>query len=158
MSQRQTGQPFAVRKERGIDSFRRSVRRGMRRGRGKNMLAAVLRGVAVSASITVIGVAAFALLLNWWDASDRAITAINQVIKFVSILAGVTSAMRGGEDGGSMRGACVGVLYMALGIVVYSLLMGQSPRLTAYMADLGMGFAAGGLFGMILTGRKSAQS
>ena len=34
-------------------------------------------------------------------------------------------------------------------------MMGQSPRLTAYLADLGMGLAAGGLFGMILTTRKT---
>ena len=108
---------------------------------------AVLRGVLVAAAITVIGVAAFALILNWWNASDRAITAVNQVVKFVSILAG--------ESGGAMRGACVGLLYMALGIACYALMMGQSPRLTAYLADLGMGLAAGGLFGMILTARKT---
>ena len=106
--------------------------------------------------LTVLGVVLFALLLNWWDASDRAITAINQVVKFVSILAGVTSALRAGEKGSAMRGACVGVLYMALGIACYCLLMGQSPKLTGYLADLGMGLAAGGLFGMILTARKSA--
>lgn len=53
-----------------------------------------------------------------------------------------------------MRGACVGLLYMALGIVCYALMMGQSPQLAAYLADLGMGLAAGGLFGMILTTRK----
>ena len=115
---------------------------------------AVLRGVLVAAAITIIGVAVFALILNWWNASDRAITAINQVVKFVSILAGVTTAMHAGESGGAMRGACVGLLYMALGIVCYALMMGQSPQLAAYLADLGMGLAAGGLFGMILTTRK----
>ena len=104
---------------------------------------------------TIIGVAIFALLLNWWNASDRTITAVNQVVKFVSILAGVTTAMRAGESGGALRGACVGVLYMALGIACYALMMGQSPQWTAYLADLGMGVAAGGLFGMILTTRKN---
>lgn len=148
-------EPFAPRKERGLDSFKRSMRRNMRRGKGKSALGAVLRGVLVAASITVLGVAAFALILNWWDASDRAITAINQVVKFVSILAGVTSAMGAGQSGGALRGACVGLLYMALGIVCYALMMGQSPQLTAYLADLGMGVAAGGLFGMILSARRS---
>ena len=66
------------------------MRRSMRRGRGSNALGAVLRGVLVAASLTVIAIVLFALVLNWWDASDRAITAINQVVKFVSILAGVT--------------------------------------------------------------------
>lgn len=144
-----------VRKERGLDSFRRSMRRSMRHTKGDHVLKAVLRGVVIGACVTVIGVAALALILNWWDASDRAITAINQVVKFAAILAGVTSAMEGGDRGGMMRGACVGLLYMAFGVVCYCLLMGQSPRLSAYLADLGMGLAAGGLFGMILTARKS---
>ena len=144
------------RRERGLDSFKRTMRRSARRARGGGTLSAVLRGVLVAAAVTVLGVVLFALLLNWWDVSDRAITAINQVVKFVSILAGVTSALRAGEKGSAMRGACVGVLYMALGIACYCLLMGQSPKLTGYLADLGMGIAAGGLFGMILTARKSA--
>ena len=144
------------RRERGLDSFKRTMRRSARRARGGGALSAVLRGVLVAAAVTVLGVVLFALLLNWWDASDRAITAINQVVKFVSILAGVTSALRAGEKGSAMRGACVGVLYMALGIACYCLLMGQSPKLTGYLADLGMGLAAGGLFGMILTSRRSA--
>jgi len=148
-------EPFAPRRERGLDSFKRTMRRNMRRGKGKSALGAVVRGVLVAASITVLGVAAFALILNWWDASDRAITAINQVVKFVSILAGVTSALGAGQTGGAMRGACVGLLYMALGIVCYALMMGQSPQLTGYLADLGMGIAAGGLFGMILSARRS---
>ena len=139
---------------RGVGSFKRTTRRSARRTE-KNAMFAVLRGVLVAAAITVIGVAVFALILNWWNASDRAITAVNQVVKFVSILAGVTTAMRAGESGGAMRGACVGLLYMALGIVCYALMMGQSPRLTAYLADLGMGLATGGLFGMILTARKT---
>ena len=144
------------RRERGLDSFKRTMRRSARRAKSGGSLGAVLRGVLVAAAVTVLGVVLFALLLNWWDASDRAITAINQVVKFVAILAGVTSALRAGEKGSAMRGACVGVLYMALGIACYCLLMGQSPKLTGYLADLGMGLAAGGLFGMILTARKSA--
>lgn len=149
-------QPFVQKKERGMDSFKRQMRRSMRRGKGKSALGSVVKGVLVGASITVIAIAAFALILNWWDASDRAITAINQVVKFVSILAGVTSALASGTEGGVMRGICVGLLYMALGIVCFCLLMGQVPEFSGYLADLGMGVASGGLFAMILTSRKNA--
>ena len=153
MEKQAGAQPFVQKKEHGIDSFKRQMRRSIRRGKGKSALGAVLRGVLVGASITVIAIAVFALVLNWWDASDGAITAINQVVKFVSILAGVTSALSSGTEGGVMRGICVGLLYMAQGIVCFCLLMGQSPKLTAYLADLGMGIASGGLFAMILTSR-----
>jgi len=146
-------QPFAQKRERGMDSFKRQMRRNMRRGKGKSALSSVIRGMLVSASITVIAIAVFALVLNWWDASDRAITAINQVVKFVSILAGVTSALSSGAEGGVTRGICVGFLYMLLGIVCFCLLMGQKPQIAAYLADLGMGVASGGLFAMILASR-----
>ena len=149
-------QAFIPKKDRGVDSFRRTMRRGMRRGRGKGALGAVLKGTLISACITVIAIALFALILNWWDASDRAITAINQVVKFVSILAGVVAAMSGDAQGGVLRGICVGLLYMALGIICYDLLMGRVPQMTGYMADLGMGIASGGLFGMILSSRGKA--
>ena len=144
-------QGFIQKKDRGMDSFKRSMRRSIRRGKGKGAWTAVLRGVLIASSMTVIAIAAFALILNWWDASDRAITAINQVVKFVSILAGVASALGSAGEGGALRGCCVGLLYMAAGIICYSLMMGSAPYAVGYMADLGMGIAAGGLFGMILT-------
>ena len=147
-------QAFIPKKDRGLDSFKRSVRRSVRRGRGKSALGAVIKGVLVGASITVIAIAIFALILNWWNASDRAITAINQVVKFVSILAGVVTALGADAQGGVMRGICVGFLYMWLGIICYCLLMGQNPEFSGYMADLGMGIASGGLFGMILGAKR----
>ena len=153
----QQGSAFTAKPQRGIDSFMRSARRGAkRRGKkGDNAVMAIIKGVLIGASITVIAVAVFALVLSWWDASDRAVTAINQVIKFVAILAAVTTATDGGQSGGMMRGAATGLAYMALGVACYCLLMGQGVRFTAYLADLGMGIAAGGLFAMILGGRKT---
>lgn len=155
MENKAQAQPFAPRRERGMDSFRRSMRRSMRRSGNIGGFSGVIRGVLVAASMTVIGVAVFALILSWWNASDRAVTAINQVVKFVSILAGVSSALNQSVRSGAMRGACVGVIYMVLGAVCHGLLMGTGVQLTPYLADLGMGVAAGGLFGMILTGRKA---
>lgn len=147
-------QPYVQKREKGMDSFRRSARRSIRKNRGKSACFCIVKGVVLAASVTVIAIALFAVILNWWDASDRAIMAINQVVKFAAILVGVSSALSGMKDSGVFRGACVGLLYMALGMVCYCLMMGQRPEMTAYLADLGMGLAGGGLFGMILTGRK----
>ena len=127
---------------RSVGSFKRTTRRSARKTE-RSAIFAVLRGVLVAAAITIIGVAVFALILNWWNASDRAITAINQVVKFVSILAGVTTAMHAGESGGAMRGACVGLLYMALGIVCYALMMGAEPAARRLSRRFGHGAGRG---------------
>ena len=63
-------------------------------------------------------------------------------------------AVTRGEKG-ALRGACVGALYMALGIALVIFLSGQSLSASAYAADLGMGIAAGGLFGMILSNLRA---
>ena len=52
--------------------------------------------------------------------------------------------------------AAVGLLYMALGVALYALLSGQQASATAYLADLGMGVAAGGVVGMILSNLSPA--
>ena len=65
MEKQAGAQPYMQKKERGIDSFKRQMRRNIRRGKGKSALGAVLRGVLVGASITVIAIAVFALVLNW---------------------------------------------------------------------------------------------
>ena len=40
---------------------------------------------------------------------------------------------------------------MAAGVALYALLSGQSAPMTAYLADLGMGVAGGGIVGLILS-------
>ena len=111
----------------------------------------ILRGVLVAAAVCAVLVAAFAWVLSLWHAGEGAVTAINQCIKFISIVAGVYACVGRGGEKGALYGACVGAVYMALGIAMYVFLSGQQLSVSAYAADLGMGVAAGGLFGMILS-------
>ena len=53
-----------------------------------------------------------------------------------------------------MRGALLGLIYMGLGVCLYALLSGQQLPLTAYLADLAMGVAGGGIAGMLIGNRK----
>ena len=55
---------------RSVGSFKRTTRRSARKTE-RSAIFAVLRGVLVAAAITIIGVAVFALILNWWNASDH---------------------------------------------------------------------------------------
>lgn len=117
-------------------------KRGMR-GVGKGLAACVLT--------TVAGVAVFALLMQWIRPSEGVVRIFNQVLKLGSIAVGVWVSTGVGGEGGLRRGAVIGLAYMAIGVAVYALLSGQQAPLTAYLADLGMGVAGGGIVGMILS-------
>lgn len=111
----------------------------------------ILKGLGTALLVTVIGVAVFALLMQWLRPSEGVVRVVNQVLKLVSVGAGVYAAVGRGCEGGLIKGALVGLLYMAVGVGVYALLSGQSAPVSAYLADLGMGVAGGGIVGMLLS-------
>ncbi len=111
----------------------------------------VLKGLGTAILVTVAGVAIFALLMQWLRPAEGMVRLINQVLKLVSIGAGVYVCVGRGCEGGLLKGALVGLLYMAIGVGVYALLSGQNAPVSAYLADLGMGVAGGGIVGMILS-------
>ena len=121
--------------------------RGKRRGKDLRLL----KGLLTAVGVTVAGVAIFALLMQWLRPTEGVVRVINQVMKLVSIGAGVWVAVGRGCEGGLLRGALVGLLYMAVGVGIYALLSGQGAPLSAYLADLAMGVAGGGIVGMILS-------
>ena len=111
----------------------------------------LVKGLAAAVLVTVAGVAIFALVMQWVKPTEDAVRVFNQVLKLVSIAVGVYVAVGRGGNGGLIRGAAVGLLYMAVGVALYAVLSGQQAPLTAYLADLGMGVAGGGIVGMILS-------
>ena len=111
----------------------------------------LLRGLGVSILTTLVGVALFSLLMQWVKPSDGVIRVFNQVLKLLSIALGVWSAVGRGGEKGLMRGAAVGLGYMALGVALYAILSGQQAAFSPYLADLAMGVAGGGIVGMILS-------
>ena len=111
----------------------------------------MLKGLFVAIGVTVAGVAIFALLMQWVRPTEGVVRIVNQVLKLVSIGAGVYAAVGKGCEGGLLKGALVGLLYMAIGVGLYALLSGQSAPASAYLADLAMGVAGGGIVGMILS-------
>ena len=111
----------------------------------------LLKGLGAALLVTVAGVAIFALIMQWVKPTENAVRIFNQALKLVSIAVGVFVAVGRGGDGGLIRGAGVGLLYMAVGVALYAVLSGQQAPLTAYLADLGMGVAGGGIVGMILS-------
>ena len=122
-----------------------------RRSHVTPMWVRLLKGLGVSVLVTLAGVAVFALLMQWIKPSEDMVRIFNQILKLVSIAAGVWAAVGRGGEGGLLRGAGVGLLYMAVGVALYALLSGQQAPMTAYLADMGMGVAGGGIVGMMLS-------
>ncbi len=114
--------------------------------------ARLLRGLLVAIGVTLACVLLFALLMQWLKPSDQAIRIINQIIKLGSIFAGVWVTMHRTSENGLLYGAGVGLLYMALGVVLYAVLSGQQLPWTAYLSDIAMGIAGGGIAGAITAG------
>ncbi|MDR1569650.1 MAG: TIGR04086 family membrane protein [Oscillospiraceae bacterium] len=115
-------------------------------------IGSVITGVLIALIVTVVGVAAFALVIRWVAPSNTVVSVINQALKLIAIAAGVWFVVRKHSDGGLLKGALIGFVYMLLGVVAYSLLSDIPIQLKSYLADLGMGVAGGGLCGMILPG------
>lgn len=121
-----------------------------RNARKSGVLGALFKGLLASVAVTVLGVTAFALLIKWFSPGDTVISVMNQALKLAAVLVGARAAVRGGGAGTVLRGAAVGLAYMAVGVIGYAFLSGLALSPAAYLADLGMGVAAGGLFGMVL--------
>ncbi|MBR4068042.1 MAG: TIGR04086 family membrane protein [Clostridia bacterium] len=114
----------------------------------------LLRGLLVAIGVTLACVLLFALLMQWLKPSDQVIRIVNQLIKLGSIFVGVYAAVGRSGDNGLLIGAGVGLSYMLLGVLLYALLSGQQLPFTAYLSDIAMGVAGGGIAGAIVAGMK----
>ena len=62
--------------------------------------------------------------------------------------------LAGGSERALFSGALLGLVYMALGVGLFAILSGQDLPWTAYLSDMAMGIAGGGICGAILGGMK----
>ena len=125
----------------GTQTVRRTTTRARRGGSMQ-----LLRGLGAAMLTTIIVVAVFALLMQWVKPTEDTV-----LLKVVSVAIGTYIAVGRGQEGGLLRGSLIGLLYMALGVAAYALLSGQGAPWTAYLADLAMGTATGGIIGAIVS-------
>ena len=114
----------------------------------------LLRGLLTAIGVTLLCVLLFALLMQWLKPSDNVIRIINQIIKLGSIFAGVYVTVGRSGENGLLLGAGVGLAYMLLGVLLSALLSGQQLPWTAYLSDIAMGIAGGGIAGAIVAGMR----
>ena len=134
-----------------------TVNRPIRRRSARNRTTVwvrLLRGLLTAIGVTLACVLLFALLMQWLRPSDNVIRIVNQLIKLSAIFAGVWAMSRHPADKSLIQGALLGLIYMALGVGLYAVLSGQQLPLTAYLSDIAMGVAGGGIAGALVQGIK----
>lgn len=118
-----------------------------------SILLSILRGVLAAAAITLAGMLLIALLTVFSRISDRVLTLLNQLLKFISILIGVQVSVGCGGSKGFITGAVTAMLYMLTGYALYVLLGGAYDVVTL-LGELLMGAATGAVIGAILANMR----
>lgn len=116
--------------------------------------APILRAALTAAVVTVALILLFALLLKMGWMGEDAIPIVNQVIKVASIVLAAYLATRRPEVKRGLMGLLAGMLYIALGFVMFSLVEGSFQFSVGLLIDLAMGAIVGLLAGLIVGVRE----
>jgi putative membrane protein (TIGR04086 family) len=122
----------------------------------------MLKGLLCAVVLTLLLMAAVAALALGVRISDGALTALNQLMKLLSILLGVTVAVGRGGHRGFLTGMTVAMLYMTVGYVCYVALGGNAFVVSQMLGEILIGGALGAVAGAVLSnlpekrGRRTA--
>ncbi|MBQ7340446.1 MAG: TIGR04086 family membrane protein [Clostridia bacterium] len=89
----------------------------------KNYLLPVVKGVLVSVFVSVVIILIFALVIKFLPVSSVAVKIVNQLIKVVSIFIGCKLFIS--DKGGIVKGLILGLLYVVLVNLTFSLISGN---------------------------------
>ena len=89
--------------------------------------------------------------------SDGMLTALNQVMKLLSILLGVAVAVGPGGRRGFLTGMTVAMLYMTAGYICYVALGGNAFVVGQMLGEILIGAALGAVVGAVLSNLPSGR-
>ena len=115
----------------------------------RGVIAALLRGLAAAIGATLVGMLILSALVVWAALSDTALGALNQALKLIAIAVGALCAVRPGGERGLVKGACVGLIYIALGYGVCAIFNDLLVTPSMLALELLMGLGIGALCGAI---------
>ena len=110
---------------------------------------ALTRGLLAAVAATLAGMLLLAAAVIYLDVTDGALAALNQLLKLFSVVLGARLAVGVGGERGFVTGAAVGLLYMALGYVLYWRLGGALFSAAAMLLEMLAGFAVGAAAGAV---------
>ena len=110
---------------------------------------ALTRGLLAAVAATLAGMLLLAAAVIYLDVTDGALAALNQLLKLFSVVLGARLAVGVGGERGFVTGAAVGLLYMALGYVLYWRLGGALFSAAAMLLEMLVGLAVGAAAGAV---------
>ena len=110
---------------------------------------ALTRGLLAAVAATLAGMLLLAAAVIYLEVTDGALAALNQLLKLFSVVLGARLAVGVGGERGFVTGAAVGLLYMALGYVLYWRLGGALFSAAAMLLEMLAGFAVGAAAGAV---------
>lgn len=108
----------------------------------------IVKGITIAMVISLVLVLLFALLIKFANIPTAAIVPVNQGIKAISLLVGAIFSFKT-KAGGWRKGLILGIIYVALAYVVFSLLDGTFKFDISLLYDAIMGALMGVVSGVI---------
>lgn len=115
----------------------------------------ILKALIIGVILSLVLVLIAALAVKLFNIGNGAIPIINQVIKGVSILLGCLIAIKN-KTNSWLKGIIIGILYIALAYVIFSLLDGEFTFGLSILNDIALGSITGMVSG-ILAGFKKQR-
>jgi len=95
----------------------------MERTLKRRVLSPIVKGVLTAVCFSVVAVLVFAIIYKFTTFSELTIKVVNQIIKVLSIVFGVSISLKHDKTKGVLKGALVGILYVLLSYVIFSILV-----------------------------------
>jgi len=112
----------------------------------------VVKGVATSVIITLVGVLIFAFVVKSAMLNTGVIKSVNQFIKVLSVFLGVATSIRGKL--GLVKGIIIGVLATVITYVLFAFISASVHFGKEFFIDLLFGLIVGGVSGIIAVNVK----
>lgn len=111
--------------------------------KNNNSILAVLKGSIIALVISLLSILAFAFIIKLTGLNDNLIKPINQVIKVLSIFIGCLLAFKKDGEKTLIKGGIIGVLYIILAFVLFSILNGGFDFSAGIFLDILFGLIVG---------------
>lgn len=113
-----------------------------------------VKGALVSVAVSLVCILVFAFVIKLFGIGDGFIKPFNQVIKAVSVFAGVWVTLKKTREKGLLSGVLIGLFYTAIAFIVFSVLNGGFSFDATLVNDVIFGGITGAICGVLCVNVK----